>query len=283
MSVCLEIVVPVRNPGSKLIETGASLVAQTGRDFSVLLSDNFSTSGSGIIAQFCDQLRNAGITARAVKPPFELGRVQHWNWAHAQAKAEWLKPLFVGDRLKTAYVQRVRERLGTRPAAQFMRCDCEFHTAAGIAITPAPFTAESLTPTEFLAYFPALGNWLGGPINFAYRRAAWQAAGGFATQFPASADYKLSALLALRHGIEVFHEPLTEFHLHEQRFSSGIRGRRVNGCMEVWLILRQMRNYCLSVGLPWPEGGVRRGVFRQLGIDYWSPFKQRLKEQLSRS
>ena len=284
MSNWLEIILPVRNPGAKLLESGASLAAQTERGFGVVLSDNFSTSGQEILVQFGTAMAAAGIPVRRVQPPYALGRVQHWNWAHAQGEAEWLKPLFVGDLLKPDYVKRHRQRVEVRPSAQLIRCEFELVGAGKPQpATPAPFKQESLTPAEFLNYFPVLGNWLGGPINLAYRRAAWQAAGGYSPQLPACADLKLNAQLAVRHGLEVIHENLAVFQLHDQRFSSGIRHRRVNGCLELWLILRQLRNYCLSVNLPWPEQGVARGVARQLRLDYWQPFKDRVKQMLGKS
>jgi len=280
----LEIIVPVRNPGAKLLETGASLAAQTERGFGVVLSDNCSTSGRDILGQFCDAMDSANIPVRRVQPPYGLGRVQHWNWAHGQGKAEWLKPLFVGDLLKPDYVERLCRRVATRPRAQIVRCEFEINVAGTITVAAAaPFKQENLTPAEFLNYFPKLGNWLGGPINVAYRRAAWQAVGGYPVHLPACADLKLNATLALRHGLEIIHESLAVFQLHEQRFSSGIRKRRVNGCLELWLILRQMRNYCLSMNLPWPEFGVARGVARQLRLDYWQPLKGRVKRTLRQS
>src|SRR6516164_7731796 len=160
MSCWLEIVMPVRNPGAKLLETGASLAAQTERGFGVLLSDNFSTNGQEIIAQFCEAMRAAEIPVRRVQPDYELGRVQHWNWAHGQGEAEWLKPLFVGDLLKPNLVASHRRRIESKPGAQIIRC--EFELAIAGKIQPAvrvPFQQESLTPTEFLNYFPSLGNW----------------------------------------------------------------------------------------------------------------------------
>ena len=191
MSVWLEIIIPVRNPGSKLLESGASLVAQTERGFGVVISDNFSTSGTEFIAKFCEQLQAAGIPVHLVKPPRELGRVQHWNWAHAQAGAEWLKPLFVGDLLKPAYVETVRRRVEARPDAQIVCCKFESKSATRTERSFVPFTQDSLTATEFLDYIIARGNWLGGPVNLAYRRSAYQAVGGYPTQIPAVADYKL--------------------------------------------------------------------------------------------
>lgn len=281
MTPWLEIIIPVRNPGSRLLETGASLVQQMERGFGVVLSNNFSTTGDVVIEEFCRQMKAANIPVRRVKPLYELGRVPHWNWAHAQGAAEWLKPLFVGDLLLPGYVRQLRERIERQPHAHLVRCEFEIRASQNTSQTAAPFQKERLSPAEFLDYFPRLGNWLGGPINFAYSRTAWQAAGGFAPQLPACADLRLNVTIALRHGMEVIHESLAVFQLHEQRFSHGIRGRRVNGCFELWLILREARNYCQTVNLPWPDNGVLTGVYRQVRIDYWQAFKNRVKRVLS--
>lgn len=280
MTPWLEIVMPVRNPGDKLLETAASLVAQTERGFGVVLSDNHSTSGGEFIEQARTLLEDAGIPAKVVRPPGELGRVEHWNWAHGQATADWLKPLFVGDLLAPEYVARVGERVRARPAARFIRCEMEVRSPEGSHATRAPSAREALTPAEFLQLFPHRGNWIGGPVNSAFHRLAWQLAGGYMPQLPACADLQLAVTMILRHGLELIPEPLAIFQLHTQRFSHGIGRRKVNGCFELWMILRQARNYCLNTNLPWPPDGVRAGMGRQLRIDYWDPIKLRVKDWL---
>jgi glycosyltransferase involved in cell wall biosynthesis len=104
----LEIILPLRNPTSVLEQTTESLVAQTDRRFSVLLSDNHSTQGGGLIDSAAAQFASAGIAVRRVRPPFELGRVEHWNWAHHEATGNWLKPVFAGDWLERNYVEKLR-------------------------------------------------------------------------------------------------------------------------------------------------------------------------------
>jgi hypothetical protein len=283
MSAWLEIILPVRNPGSKFLETADSLVQQTERDFGVVLSDNFSQEGFEHLVAAEHRLKAGGISVRRIKPLWELGRVQHWNWAHAQAQATWLKPLFVGDILFPHYVERLHARVEKRPDSALVRCEFQTRRPGTTATTSVPFEEQSLTPQQFLAWFPSHGNWLGGPINMAYRKSAWRAAGGYAVHMPACADLNLYVNLTLHHGLETIPETLAAFQLHEQRFSHGIGKRRVNGCFELWLILRQARNYCSNVGLIWPERGVARGVARQMKVDYWEPARQRLKQLWSKT
>ena len=100
----LQIIIPLRNPPPVLEKTVSSLVAQDNREFSVLLSDNHSTEGLELIEAAAVALQQAGITVHRARPPFELGRVEHWNWAHHQATVDWVKPIFVGDWLEPGYV-----------------------------------------------------------------------------------------------------------------------------------------------------------------------------------
>src|SRR5258708_16062324 len=93
MSPALEIIIPLRNPGAELVPTVASLVSQTDRDFSVLLCDDLSTKGLDHLAEAQKQLTAAGIAVRCIKPPFELWRIEHWNWSHSESPPECFKPL----------------------------------------------------------------------------------------------------------------------------------------------------------------------------------------------
>lgn len=251
MSAALEIIIPARNPGAELDQTVASLASQTDRDFSVLLGDNFSTTGHEHLNNALRQLSAAGIPAKCLKPPFELRRVEHWNWAHAQSQAEWLKPLPPGGRLKPEYVSRLKQQMDRQPKAHLMRCELEMESANAQlqAMTRAPFSQPSLTPTEFLNHFPTQMPWLASPLNIAYRRAAWLAAGGFCPQLPACAGLNLNITLALHYGLENLPESLVAWTPPSALNASG--AGRVNFPLELWLILRQARNYCIAAKLPW--------------------------------
>src|SRR5690242_10449136 len=141
----LEIIIPVRNPDERLARTVASLAAQTDRQFSVLLCDSGSTSGLKQLKEAQQQLVALGIAVRRVQAPGELNRLEHWNWAHAQTQAEWLKPLPAGGELKPAYVEALRQRIHQQPQAQLIRCDAEVRTDWGPEAVRAPFPQGSLS------------------------------------------------------------------------------------------------------------------------------------------
>jgi hypothetical protein len=251
MSAGLEIIVPVRNGCRRLLETTASLAAQTNRRFAVLLSDDFSATGPAQIEEAQHQLAAAGIAARRLRPPRGLKRLEHWNWAHAQSRADWLKLLLPGEELRPAYVERLEELAAQKPRAKFIRCDLALQTEWGSAEERAPFTRSAVGPAEFTDYFPRRWGWISRSINMACERTAWLAAGGYAMQLPACAALNFNVIQALHHGVENLGEPLAFVNSTEGPALNGNGGERVNSVLEMWLILRQARNYCQAAKLPW--------------------------------
>ncbi len=255
MNTELEIIIPVRNPDERLARTVASLAAQTDRQFSVLLSDGGSTSGLKQLKEAQQQLVAIGISVRRVQAPGELNRLEHWNWAHAQAQAQadWLKPLPAGGELKPAYVEALKQRVHQQTQAQFIRCDADVRTEWGLETVRAPFPQSSISAMDFPNYFPARIRWLATGSNMAYRRLAWQSAGGYSSQLPGCAFLNLNVILALHYGMENIHESLVAVELTGELTLNENHNGRVNLWLELWLILRQARNYCLAAKLPWSK------------------------------
>jgi hypothetical protein len=248
----LEIVIPVQTADANLAATIASLVGQTDRRFSVLLGDGLAPDESAALNEAARKLSAAGIAIRRVKPPTGFSAVEHWNWAHHEAKADWLKPLAPGEQLKPGYVAELLRRIEEKPQARFVRCDAEIRTDWGAEILCAPFSRAGITPGEVVAYFPKRIDWISRSVNVAYNRTAWQAAGGFSPQFPAFAALNLNVILALHHGIENIPQSLVVADYTDSFPLNAVGCGRVNPCLELWLLLRQARNYCLSAKIAWP-------------------------------
>ncbi len=251
MNAGLEIIIPVRDGSQRLLSTAASLAAQTDRRFAVLLSDDFTATGPLQIEEAQNQLAGAGIAVRRLRPPRGLKRLEHWNWAHAQSRADWVKLLLPGEELKPAYVERLGRCVSERPHARLVRCDVALRTEWGPETLRAPFAGRGVDPAEFVKYFPRKREWIAHSVNVACDRTAWLAAGGYAPQFPACAALNFNVIQALHHGVENLPEALAFVDATERPVLNGNGGGRVNGLLEMWLILRQARNYCLATKLPW--------------------------------
>jgi hypothetical protein len=143
-----------------------------------------------------------------------------------------------------------------------------------------PCRQEYLSPHDFLDYYPHFGNWLGGPVNSAYRKDFLIAKGGFDTCLPAVADYKKEALCALDGGVLIEPRCLARFVLHDKRFFKGINKRRVNGLAELWFILHQVANFTKDRKLMLKKRNFRAGLWLQAKIDCWYPQKEKIKALL---
>jgi hypothetical protein len=223
----LEILIPVRNPTEVFSKTIDSLTAQTDRIFSVLISDNFSTSGSEQIENALEKLSKAGISARKIRPPTELGRVEHWNWLHQQSKADWLKPLFAGDWLEPLYVARVREIAATTTACRYIYSNGYTHRAGQPDFTAHnPWAGRFNTPKEMQDVVLRYGMQFGPPSAAAYERQAFLSAGGYEPKLPIAADSYLFCKIAARFGAAGIQEKLVHFNIHGARFSTGLSEKR---------------------------------------------------------
>jgi hypothetical protein len=267
----MEIVIPLRNPTAVLQKTVQSLVAQTDREFTVLLSDNGSADNAHL-AEAVRTLHEAGIATRTVRPPEELGRVEHWNWSHRQAEAEWIKPLFVGDWLDAGYVAATRRAIANTPA-EIVNCSMRRHFPDG-ATDDTLYPEGYRTPEAVLAEAFRDGNNFGGPINVCFRKLAFELVGGYPPALPVSADFWLILMLALRRGLYTCHEVLGHFNYHPDRYTTNFPYHRINGDRELFIILLAATSHANFAELPAPTGTRNRFFGRLL--------KRTLKQQLQR-
>ncbi len=223
----LEIILPLRNPTDVIEQTVRSIVGQTDRGFSVLLSDNHSTKGTELIDAAARQLESAGLTVRRVLPAIELGRVEHWNWAHHQATGDWLKPVFAGDWLELDYVAKLRAAREGNPACRYIFVGFVLHrldTAPTKVVSAwaGRFHAAAEIQQVVLRY----GMQFGPPSAAAYERNAFLSLGGYPTPLPICSDSLLFCAMAGRFGVLGLAEPLCHFNIHGARFSTSLPQKR---------------------------------------------------------
>lgn len=223
----IEVLIPVRNPTEVFATSIDSLTAQTDKGFSVLISDNFSTKGGEHIEAALKKLSAAGIAARKIQPPSELGRVEHWNWLHGQSQADWLKPLFAGDWLDTSYMARLRETISANPACRYVFSEGYIHLPGQEPATGTNRLAGRFcTAREMQDFVLRFGMYFGPPSAAAYARQAFTEAGGYDATLPICADSYLFCKMAALFGAFGMSGPLFHFQIHGARFSHDLRANR---------------------------------------------------------
>lgn len=223
----LEVLIPVRNPTEVFAKTIDSLVAQTDQDFSVLVSDNFSTQGGEHIEAALKQLSAHGIAARKIQPPMELGRVEHWNWLHYQSPADWLKPLFVGDWLEPDCMALVRKTIAANPACRYIWTNGYTHRPGHPDITGHNKWAGRFNPPEVMQDIVLrYAMQFGPPSATAYERETFYGMGGYRTELPIAADSYLYCTLSARCGAAGIQEKLCHMNVHNARFGALLPSKR---------------------------------------------------------
>jgi hypothetical protein len=223
----LEIILPLRNPPAVFEQTVKSLVAQSDRGFSILISDNHTTKGGEIIDAAERELQAAGIVVRRVRPPMEIGRVEHWNWAHHQASGDWLKPVFAGDWLDADYVAKLRGAVKANPECRYIFASYVLHRSNEAPTTVvSPWAGRFKPAAEMEQLVLRYGMQFGPPSAAAYERTAFIAVGGYPTPLPICSDSLMFCALASRFGVLGLAEPICHFNIHDARFSTSLPQKR---------------------------------------------------------
>ena len=270
MPADLAIILPLRNPPPEFLQTVDSLVAQDDRGFMVLLSDNYSRTGEELIATAEARLAGAGIPTRRVRPPFELGRVEHWNWAHFEADAEWLKPLFAGDWLAPDYVRRWRAGVAAHPTCRYVFVNFVLHRGSAEPVTvTSPWSGGFHSAEVMGRRILTHGMQFGPPSAAAFAREAFVLAGGYPTALPICADSELFCRLAARFGVLGLAEPLCHFNIHGARFSTSLPGKQREAYEENLTYSLRLACQAWSERRPIPYLGFARLLLRE-----WRQFRR---------
>jgi hypothetical protein len=270
----LDIILPLRNPTAAFERTVESLVAQVERGFTVLISDNHSGTGVELITASKERLRDAGIEVRSVRPPLELSRVEHWNWAMLESAADWLKPLFAGDWLEPDYVGSLRRGMADHPSCRYIFCSYVVHRGSDAPVTvSSPWAGRFHTPAEMQQKVLTHSvrrrilnhdMQFGPPSAAAYDRTAFISIGGYATTLPICADSLAFCTLAARFGALGLAEPLCHFNIHEARFSTDLLGRRKDIFRETFIYYGMLAYQARVEGWPLPKFALLQLMARQL-------------------
>lgn len=269
----IELILPLRNPTEVLKQTVSSITGQTDRGFSVLISDNHSTTGGQLIDAAAEEFQKSGISVRRIKPPVELGRVEHWNWAHHQAQAEWLKPVFAGDWLELDYVARLQAVRAANPACRYIFASYVLHQVnKPPQIVSSAWAGRFYPAAEMKTAVLRYGMQFGPPSAAAYERAAFSELGGYPTPLPICSDSLLFCAMASRYGVFGLAEPLCHFNIHGARFSTGLSEKRK-------FTFQETITYLCMLGYEAWSGmtSFSREAFLRLLLREWRSYRRALK------
>jgi glycosyltransferase involved in cell wall biosynthesis len=192
------VVVPVRDRAAMVREAIASVVAQTYRDWALVVVDDGSTDGSAEAASRA--AAGAGRTLVVSGPPRGVAAAR--NAGAAAADSVWIAFLDSDDLWLPPKLARQMAWLAAHPACRLAQTE-ERWLDGGRPRNPR------LRHRKVERLFPrGLELCLVSPSAVIVRRDLFEAAGGFDESFPVCEDYELWLRLGLREPVGLVPEPL---------------------------------------------------------------------------
>jgi glycosyltransferase involved in cell wall biosynthesis len=192
--------VPTYNQADYLAETLDSLLAQNVAPLEIVVSENHSTDATPrVLEAYADRVR-------IVRPARHLPMAASWNYLLAQMRGEWAFLLSSDDVAEPDCVAAFGRGIRRHPPAVLVRGDVERIDAAGARLGGRRYRGPRVVehPQNLAEHVAAPCTVFGAA---AWRRAAWEQAGGFPEDFALAADWafwlRLAPLGAFVHEPEV--------------------------------------------------------------------------------
>lgn len=216
VSVCI----PTSNSKRYLHECMRSVLAQTYKDFELIVSDDASTDAT------CDIVRGfSDPRIRLERLEHKVGMASNFNHATSLARGEYIKLLCHDDLLDPACLAQQVAVLDENPEAVMATTGLRFVDASGRTIRTSSWIKRRclLSRAELVAGTLIYGNLVGPPSAVLIRKSALLEAGLFSADLPQFLDVDLWLRLAAWGPVGYLPEALCGFRLHAQTRTSQLR------------------------------------------------------------
>lgn len=206
----ITVIVPVHNREATVAQTIASILAQTRRDFELLVCDDGSTDGSRAAIE---RAVAGDARVRVEVNPTNLGLTRTLEAAHRLARGAYIGWVDSDDWIAPTALERTSAVLDRKPGVGMVYTDHTIVDALGKALgigvrCDIPYSKERLL-VDFMTFHFRL-----------FRRSAFEACGGINTTFATAHDYDFCLRMAEVTQIEHLREPLYFYRRSEDSISN---------------------------------------------------------------
>ncbi len=194
---CVSVIIPTYNRAALVQEAVAAVLAQTCRDWELLVVDDGSTDGTS------NALAGLGGSLRVLRSPRRRGVSAARNLGIAAARGEWLAFLDSDDLWLPEKLERQMAFMAAHPRLLISQTE-ETWVRRGVRVNP-PRTHKKEGGRIFLR---SLERCLVSPSAVVVHRSLLDEHGGFDENLPAAEDYDLWLRLAWRYEVGLLPEPL---------------------------------------------------------------------------
>lgn len=215
-------VVPCYKLAHFLGECVDSILAQTYRDFEVLIMDDCSPDETPTVAQSYADPR-----VRHIRNEPNLGHLRNYNKGIELARGQYLWLISADDRLREPFVlDRFVAALDFHPDASFVFCPAmRFNEQGETGIYGAHGDARRVFRRGEFLRFLAAGNSVSAPAALA-RKDYYDRIGGFPLDLPFAGDWYIWARFALDGQVLYLPEPMVSYRAHANNMTKGFLGQK---------------------------------------------------------
>jgi len=197
-----------------------SVLAQTYRDFELLVSDDGSTDDTCEIASSFSDPR-----IQVCRLERNMGMPRNFNHAVGLASGTYIKLLCYDDFLDPSCLERQVDLLDRRPEVVMVTSGLQYVNENGEVLrTVSAFSRETVAgEAEIVAGTLVYGNIIGSPSAVLIRRECLLKAGPFSEEFPQVMDVEMWLRLASQGPVGFLPEALCSFRLHSQSLTEELR------------------------------------------------------------
>jgi len=213
-------VVPCYNLGHLLGQCLDSILAQTFRDFEVLVMDDCSPDDTPAVARARPDPR-----VRHIRHPRNLGNIRNYNAGIGLARGEFVWLISADDRLRVPHVlQRYVEALDRHPRAGFVFCPAvglQDGAETGVIAGWDHGRQDRVFPGRRFLRRLAWNNCVSAPSGMV-RRSCYARISLF-PDMPYAGDWYLWSVFALHHDVAYLAEPMVNYRLHGSNLTKILR------------------------------------------------------------
>ena len=252
----ITIVLPVYGRSELLEPALSSVLAQTSRNWHLLIADDGSDSVTQSFLERWVEDR-ADPRVRWVRRPQNLGLFANLNKAIEEADTEWVLLLCSDDLLLPLAVQEIEKLRHRWPEAGLILSTFESINADGSKRDPdsawhhdqVSLETALVTPEVFVPALLRLGSLNGNLTGMAFSRALWREAGSFREDWRHAADWEWLLRASERRPLVLNRAPIALVRTHERQLSNSNR-RSGHELQEVAEVVNRLRRHVLLADMP---------------------------------
>lgn len=250
-------VVPCFKLAHLLRDCVESILAQSYRDFEILIMDDCSPDDTPEVAQsFADP------RVRHIRNDPNLGHLRNYNRGIELARGRYLWLISADDKLRRPYVlDRFVAAMETNPGASYVFCPAmKFNDEGETVVYGAHGDEDRVFQRPAFLRTLAAGNSVSAPAAMA-RKEYYDRIGGFPLDLPFAGDWYIWASFALNGDVVYLHEPMVNYRVHPLNMTKGFLGPKaaalVRDELEVqWRVRHDAEASRQAEAVRWAEEGL---------------------------